>query len=950
MLVGRTRERSALTDVVARLGDGPACLEVVGEPGIGKTTMLAFLADAAAGAGALVLSGRSSEFDGDLPFGILIDALDRHLGEVDDRWSRNIGANVRAELTAIFPSLSMDGPAARPDSSGERFRTYRAVRSLLERLAATRPLVLTLDDVQWADSSSLELIGALVRRLPRARVLVVVAHRPHQTPQRLLRELADAARAGVVQRVALGPLSQTECESLVEKLTHLKDRRRLFVESGGNPFYLEQLARSRSAGSSGRDHQLGVPLAVTASLLSELEGVSECARQLARGAAVAGDPFDLDLAGDIASLDRAAALAALDELTAANLVRREADALSFAFRHPLVRRAVHESAPPGWLIAAHARAGAALTLRHAPAASRAYHAARSAVIGDQQAIELLQEAATTAPTPAAAARWLQAALRLTPSGGEQRIGLLCTLGRALAIAGLLEESLAALVEAVSCWPPTGDPDRRIEIVVTCATLDRLLGRHGKARERLDSAARALDDPRGVGGGVALAIELATVHVFSAEYTLAREAADMAVQRAAAAGSPILRAGAAAVAAFGNFCVGELGTAHERAAEGAALVAQLDNAELAAQPNVLYTLGWSERCLDDYAAALTHFDRGLEIGRASGHSQLHVELMVGRASALIYWGRLADAQLGFEEAIEAARLSENLQTLGWVLAISCLGHMDSGSLERGIEAAREGVALAVDQSTISTACWLALGLMLAEAGKCEDGIAVMEQRAGGPALTGIFPMMRPFYYERMARAEIALGRTERAADWARRAWALVEGVECAFPRAQADRAAAAVLLARGDAVAAADRALLAAATADRVEAHIDAGRSRMLAGRALAAAGRRGEAGEQLRVAEAQFAGCGSGRLREEAVRELRRIGRRVARAGVRGDGTARGLAALSGREREVADLVRARHTNREIAGRLFLSEKTIESHLRSVFVKLGVSSRVDVARALDESS
>src|SRR5918998_836655 len=112
---------------------------------------------------------------------------------------------------------------------------------------------------------------------------------------------------------------------------------------------------------------------------------------------------------------------------------------------------------------------------------------------------------------------------------------------------------------------------------------------------------------------------------------------------------------------------------------------------------------------------------------------------------------------------------------------------------------------------------------------------------------------------------------------------------------------------------------------------------MLAGRALAAGGRGVDAGEQLRAAEAQFTACGANRLREEAVRDLRRIGRRVARAGSRGDGTARGVAALSRREREVADLVRARHTNREIAGRLFLSEKTIETHLRSVFVKLGVS-------------
>jgi DNA-binding NarL/FixJ family response regulator len=97
----------------------------------------------------------------------------------------------------------------------------------------------------------------------------------------------------------------------------------------------------------------------------------------------------------------------------------------------------------------------------------------------------------------------------------------------------------------------------------------------------------------------------------------------------------------------------------------------------------------------------------------------------------------------------------------------------------------------------------------------------------------------------------------------------------------------------------------------------------------------------------QLAACGARRVREECVRELRRIGLRVAHAGRRGDGAAQGAKVLSGRELQIAELVCARHTNREIAEQLFLSQKTVESHLRSVFVKLGVTSRAQVARALD---
>jgi DNA-binding NarL/FixJ family response regulator len=946
-VVGRALEQRALTDAVAALQNGAACVELAGEPGIGKTTMLAFLGETAAARGAVVLSGRCSEFDGDVPFGVFVDAVDGHLGETDERWSRDLDDYVRAELAAIFPSLSMPGSAAAGSASVERFRSYRAVRTLLERLAATRPVVLMLDDAHWADRSSLELIGALVRRPPRARVLVALAHRPHQAPQRLLRELASGARVGAVQHVALGALSQTESYQLLANVTRDAERDRLFVECGGNPFYLQQLASSTGDGRAERALELGVPPGVAASMLAELERLSGHARQLARAGSVAGDPFDVDLAAEIAKLDRLTALAGLDELISAGLVQPERETMTFAFRHPLVHRAVYESAQPGWRIAAHARACAALTRSGAPVVTRAHHVARSAPVGDEQAIELLQQAAQLALAPAAAAQWWRAALRLAPAG-EGRLWLLCMLGRSLATAGLLEEGRETLVEALQCWRDGRDRDGRVGLVVLCATLERLLGRHAQARARLEAAAREIDDPLSL-AGVLLSIELASVRVFSAAYATARDAAQTAVSDAAGLGMPVLHAAAVAVAAFGDFCIGDLDAARSRVEEGTALVGRLEDAELAVRPDVLFTLGWTERCLDHYARAVAHFERGLEIGRLSGHTQLHVEIMVGRASTLLFWGRLTQAQVAFEEALDAARLSENQQTLGWALAFSCFSHMASGSLQRGIEDGEEGVALAVDDSLISTTCWLALGVTLAEAGQWEEGLSVMTERGGGAGLKGMYPLLRPYFYEAMTRAELGLGRVDRAAGWAHRASRLVEGVDCDLPRAQAERAAAAVLLARGDAAAAAERALSAAATADRIEARVDASRSRLLAGRALAVAGRRVDAGETLRVAEAQFAACGARRLREEAVRELRRIGRRVARASSRGDGGTSGIGALSGREREVADLVQARHTNREIAEHLFLSEKTIESHLRNVFIKLNVSSRADVARTLDAS-
>ncbi|HEY6694602.1 MAG TPA: helix-turn-helix transcriptional regulator, partial [Solirubrobacteraceae bacterium] len=142
------------------------------------------------------------------------------------------------------------------------------------------------------------------------------------------------------------------------------------------------------------------------------------------------------------------------------------------------------------------------------------------------------------------------------------------------------------------------------------------------------------------------------------------------------------------------------------------------------------------------------------------------------------------------------------------------------------------------------------------------------------------------------------------------------------------------------------ALMSAAAADGAGAPVEAARSRVLAARALSAAADRAQAIALLRAAERELDERGALRDRGEARRELRRLGARAEPRGPAGaaDG---GLSSLSVREREVAVLITARKTNKEVAGELFLSEKTVESHLRNIFAKLGASSRVDVARAVE---
>jgi DNA-binding CsgD family transcriptional regulator len=148
------------------------------------------------------------------------------------------------------------------------------------------------------------------------------------------------------------------------------------------------------------------------------------------------------------------------------------------------------------------------------------------------------------------------------------------------------------------------------------------------------------------------------------------------------------------------------------------------------------------------------------------------------------------------------------------------------------------------------------------------------------------------------------------------------------------------------VEAARRAARSAEAADAIGACLHAGLSRGLQGQALVAAGEREEGIALLRRAEAELDACGSVRVRDQLRRELRRLG---ARAETRGNAAAgaSGIESLTKRELEIAVLVTDRKTNREIASELFLSGKTVESHLRHIFFKLGVASRVEVARAIE---
>ena len=174
LIVGRGAERAAIERLLASVerDRAPALLEVVGEPGIGKTTMLDGVGEPRSSR-RLVLRGRAAEFECDLPYGLFIDALDAHLVGVTQGRHPKLDEDRLAELAGVFPSLEREVAAPIVVVREERFRFHRAVRALLEQLAGSGSLVLALDDVHFADPASCELLASLVRRLPSCPLLLV---------------------------------------------------------------------------------------------------------------------------------------------------------------------------------------------------------------------------------------------------------------------------------------------------------------------------------------------------------------------------------------------------------------------------------------------------------------------------------------------------------------------------------------------------------------------------------------------------------------------------------------------------------------------------------------------------------------------------------------------------------------------------------------------------------
>ena len=324
----------------------------------------------------------------------------------------------------------------------------------------------------------------------RAAVLLALGARPRQLPERLAGALERADRAGWLTRIELGALRREEATELLGDAVDDGFAEFLYAVSGGNPFYLEQLARSvgRPAGASRSGESttmagVEVPPAVAASVTEELALLSAGTRQVLEGASVAGDPFEPELAAAAAAVDETAVAHAVDELLALGLIRTTDVPRRFRFRHPLIRRAVYDAAPGGWRLGAHERCAGELAERGASPTVRAHHVEHAARQGDVAAAALLARGGRGGrrASPGGAAHWFGAALRVLPANAptEQRVGLLTARAGVLAAVGRLADARSDLLESIELLPAEAIAPRT-GLTAGAAGIEHLLGEHEQA--------------------------------------------------------------------------------------------------------------------------------------------------------------------------------------------------------------------------------------------------------------------------------------------------------------------------------------------------------------------------------------------------------------------------------------------------------------------------------------
>jgi DNA-binding CsgD family transcriptional regulator len=919
-IIGRGAELEVLRAFVARAGEGPGSLLLEGEAGAGKTTLWSAGCDAARDAGLRVLEAQPLGAEAGLSFAALTDLL----AGAHDVFAELPTPQAHALRVALLLEAVGDVPA-------DERAVGHGLLGVLRALAATVPVLVAVDDIQWLDAATARVLAFAARRLTSEHVALLLSLRrgagsaPPFDPGRSLPDLMS---------LPIGPLGPDAVHRLVEARLGLVLPRptlmQVWTTSGGNPFFALELARALAQQDS--RHVPGEPLAVPTALRdligTRIRALSDDAREALLCAAALADPR-LDLVSRAIALDAGEVLAPAIEAEIVEIGEHRV-----RFGHPLLAAAVYETASAERRRAVHRKLAGLVSSEE----ERARHLASGSDGPDENVAAQLERAALSARdlgAPVVAAELGERAAALTP---EDRPA----------------DARRRLSDAAFWTFEAGDARRARQY------LDEVLADAEPGVER----ARTL-------------IRLARVRSYDDDIAASRELCLAAIPEAS--GEPALEAQAREGAASSSFRLRRyLVEALEHAARAAALAHEasrrdLEAEALATKAVIEAILGRDEAATTSeaslalqgeteqrrvmsqpaFTASVVEFWReDLDGARARLHSLLeradrmhdesslpYLHVMLGQVECVA--GRLDAALRHAWEEIERARQAGQETLVAYLLAVAAWAHAHAGAVEAARARAEEALELA--ERTSGVPAWF---FAVSALGQLE--LARGDARAADARLGPLVAFVR---------------KQEMCEPGA--IWCVVDAVEALIELGGLDQAREVLDWYEGNAIrlgrvaaranARRCRGRLAAATGDRdgalasfreaLDLHrrmprpLDEGRTLLALGAAQRRAKERRAARDTLMRARAMLTDAGARLWSERADAELARIGGRAPSANE-----------LTPVERRVAELVASGRTNKEVAAALFLSTRTVEGHLSRIYAKLAVRSRVELAARLRDPS
>ena len=938
MLIGREREWARLRAALDEAADGcGGLLLVTGEAGVGKTR----LADEALGDGAARLV-RGAATPAGSPYGPVVGAFREYLrsapGGLDGC------GPLRGHLAVLLPEL---GEAR---ASGDRATLVEAIRCGLATLVAERPAALLLDDLQWSDEATIELLGALALPLRELPLLVVAAYRSdelHRThPLRRLRH--DLRRDRALEEIALEPFDEAQTGRRIAELAGAAPSPRLtrvlHDRTNGNPFFVEELTAALrqsdrlTSGPEGLalslEQDVPLPSTVRDAVLVRLAPLDDSTRAAAETAAVAGAQLDLALVAGLTGE------AAIGELLACGLLVETAGG-GAAFRHPLVRDAVYEAVP--WLrrralhraIADALRAGggdAGEVAGHWLAArdsGRALEALRQA-IADRAAVHAYRDAT----------RLGRKAFEIWPEGEQEpeRVTALEQHARCAELAGDVVEAARAQRDVVAARRAAGagralaDAERRM------ASIYELQGDRARALAARRVAAEAFAANELPGEAAAERLVIAGYLQSAGQHDEAQATAVAARREAVRAERADLQARSMGLEGVARVKGGAFAEGMATIQEGLSLALERELTPVAAE--VYQRLGTAREIAGDYTGARDALGMALGLCDATGES-LHQTCLSCMAYILRELGE-------WDQALELCRdlIAPGASPQETLVADGVLGAIEvwRGHGARGMALLTRCHETAAQLDVVSMQCDSAAALAWLAARAGDD------ERAEEHCRTVLAR------WERSQDHHYAVWGLRWSAGWLAGAGRLALARECTealssiAASAQHDDALAALAcaigetaLAEGDADAAVGQFARAAELHAGLNIPFERAQILVRGAAALAATGERDAALDQLAEAYRMATALGARPLGAEAASAVAALGASIIDHLGRRAAAEHETAGLSRREVEVVRLVAQGLTNREIAARLVLSTRTVDMHVRNILTKLRSRTRTEAA-------